>query len=136
MNSLHPIPGRLWIIQLAEELSRRVERRVSRWPASQRKDLGDQWTRSTDSIGENISEGYARMHIKERLHFLSIAQGSLEEALFQLRRARDRHLLSEFEAKSCPDCLSGFRMESMRWPRSKRVQRQENRNGGTADTAG
>ena len=99
MNSFHPIPGRLWIIHLAEELSRRVVHHVKSWPPTQRDKLGDQWTRSTDSIGENISEGYARMHRKERLHFLSIAQGSLEEALFQLRRARDRQLLSEFDAK-------------------------------------
>jgi four helix bundle protein len=99
MNRSRPIPGRLWIIQLAEELSWRVERRVCSWPVSQKASLGDQWVRSTDSIGENISEGYARMHVKERLHFLSIANGSLEEALFQLRRARERQLLPEFEAK-------------------------------------
>ena len=98
MSLLRPIPGRLWIVKLAEELSRRIERHVRSWPSSQKEDLGDQLLRSTDSIGENICEGYARMHVKERVHSLSYAQGFLEEALFQLRWARERQLIPEFEA--------------------------------------
>src|SRR5579864_5657945 len=98
MSHLRPIPGRLWIVQLAEELSRRIERYVRAWPLAEKAALGDQLVRSTDSIGENICEGYVRMHSKERIYFLSIAQGSLEEALFQLRRARERRLIPEWEA--------------------------------------
>jgi four helix bundle protein len=87
-----PIPGRLWIIRAAEHLSNRAHALAKDWQPFDRDSIGDQLVRATDSIGLNLSEGYARVHKKERLHFYSWAQGSVEEALFALRRARDRGL--------------------------------------------
>jgi len=91
----YPISGKLWIVQLCENLSRHVYRTTKYWPKLEKDYLVEQWRHSTDSIGVNISEGYARTHTKERLHFYSLAQGSLEESLYWLRRARDRRLVSE-----------------------------------------
>jgi four helix bundle protein len=94
----HPLPGRLWVVRIAEEIGSRVKRQIAAWPQYERERLGDQLFRAVDSIGANISEGHVRVHVKERLHFFSIAQGSLEEALFHLRRARDRGLVTRLEA--------------------------------------
>jgi four helix bundle protein len=105
MNSpSRPIAGRLWVVQLSENLSGHIQRVTRNWPSEEKEHLKDQLVRSTDSIGSNISEGYARIHIKERMHFISMAQGSLEEALFYLRRARDRELVSKLDASA----LSGL----------------------------
>ncbi len=94
----HPLPGRLWVIRLAEMLGSRIKSLIAVWPSNERNNLGDQLARATDSIGANISEGYIRIHVKERLHFFSIAQGSLEESLFHLRAARERGLVTRLEA--------------------------------------
>jgi len=95
---LRPIPGNLWIIWVAEQVNRWATTYVKRWPDSEKNALGDQLMRATDSIGLNISEGYARTHIKERLHFFSIARGSIEESLYAIRRARDRQLVTFYES--------------------------------------
>ena len=98
MGSNRLLSGDLWIVQLAEQISSRVSRQVHNWKPFDKFGLGNQLTRAVDSIGLNISEGYARAHLKERLQFFSIAEGSMEEALFAIRQARERELLSRLEA--------------------------------------
>jgi four helix bundle protein len=106
MNPInHPLPGRLWVVRLADMLAGRVKNHVIIWPSGHKAGLGDQITRAMDSISANIAEGYARVHVKERLHFFSIAQGSLEETLRHLRRARDRNLVTKLEAYTLFDLL-------------------------------
>lgn len=82
----HPLPGRLWVVRLADLLAGRLKNYVEKWPSIDKENLGDQITRSMDSISANLSEGYVRMHAKERLYFFSMARGSLEETLRHLRR--------------------------------------------------
>jgi len=101
----YPLPGRLWIVRLAEMVSSRIRSDVNVWPASEKDRLGDQLIRAIDSVGANISEGYVRIHVKERLHFYSMAQGSLEETLFHLRRARDQSLITRLEAFTVSELL-------------------------------
>lgn len=48
------------------------------------RSLVDQMRRSAESIPSNIAEGNGRKTTKEYLHFLSIAQGSLNELQTQL----------------------------------------------------
>jgi four helix bundle protein len=98
MPSSRPMPGSLWIVQLAGQISSRSARHVQMWGPMDRNGIGDQLIRAADSIGLNLSEGYARFHLKERLHFISIAQGSLEETLFAVRQARERGLLTRLDA--------------------------------------
>jgi four helix bundle protein len=94
----HPIPSRLWVIHLTEKLTRQAHLFIARWSSMDRAHLGDQWTRAIDSIGLNVSEGYARAHFGERKHFYSYASGSVEEVLYCVRRARDRGLITRLEA--------------------------------------
>jgi len=105
MTSYPSQSGLLWIVQLAERLNVLVSQHVNTWPSFDKEGLGDQLMRAIDSIGLNISEGYARSHKKERLHFLQYAEGSIEEALFAVRRARDRGLFTRLDAYTFSNLL-------------------------------
>jgi four helix bundle protein len=92
--------GQLWIVKLAEEISRRVALNVAGWPSAEKRHLGDQLKRAVDSIGANIAEGYGRHHVNDSVRFYSIARGSLEESLFWIRRARASGLLHANDASN------------------------------------
>lgn len=58
--------------------------------------LASQMQRAAVSIPSNIAEGHAREHLKEYLHHLAIAQGSLAELATQIEIAsRLKYLLPE-----------------------------------------
>lgn len=44
------------------------------------KTMGDQFLRSSDSIGSNIAEGYGRYHFKDKVKFYYNSRGSLLES--------------------------------------------------------
>ncbi len=64
---------------------------IRKFPTSEQYALSDQLRRSVVSIPANIAEGMGRNSIKERIHFLEIANGSLSETMCHLEIA---HLLS------------------------------------------
>src|SRR3954469_18874586 len=97
-REFYPYPSRLWVISLTEKLTRQCEKIIRQWSPAQREHLGDQWIRAIDSIGLNVSEGYARAHSGERKHFFSYASGSVEEVMYCVRRARDRGLVARLDA--------------------------------------
>jgi four helix bundle protein len=49
------------------------------FPRSELYNLSDQMKRAAVSVPSNIAEGQGRQHVKEFLHFLSVAKGSLAE---------------------------------------------------------
>ena len=53
-----------------------------------------QLQRSCISVASNIAEGFGRISEKEKLHFYSIAEGSLTEVKDQVILARDLQLFS------------------------------------------
>lgn len=57
---------------------------VKSFPSEERYALGNQMRRAAVSIPSNIAEGMERSAVKEKLHFLSIAIGSLAEIETQL----------------------------------------------------
>lgn len=59
--------------------------------------LGDQLRRAVVSVPSNIAEGSGRSSVKEKIHFLEIAYGSLTETLCQLDIACDLGYISENE---------------------------------------
>ena len=63
---------------------------IHKFPAHEQHALADQLRRAVISIPSNIAEGMGRSSIKERIHFLEIANGSLTETMCQLEVA---HLL-------------------------------------------
>ncbi len=57
------------------------------FPAFERFELGGQLRRAAYSVPANIVEGFARRHRRERVHFLTIAEGSLAEVGYCLHVA-------------------------------------------------
>ena len=57
---------------------------LRKYPQYEHYALCDQIRRASISIPSNIAEGLGRMAIKERIHFLEIAFGSLSEVSCQL----------------------------------------------------
>jgi four helix bundle protein len=59
------------------------------FPGSELYGLTSQFRRSAVSIAANIAEGYKKRGSKDKIRFLNIAQGSLEESRYYLILARD-----------------------------------------------
>ena len=57
---------------------------LKNYPQFENRALCDQIRRAAISIPSNIAEGLGRMAVKERIHFLEIAFGSLAEVFCQL----------------------------------------------------
>ena len=52
---------------------------LNAFPAYERFELCSQIRRATYSVAANIVEGFARRHVRDRLHFLNISEASLAE---------------------------------------------------------
>lgn len=91
--------NQLWVVQTSEELSAAVRRMVWKWAGVDRRTIGEQLLRSSDSIGANIVEGYGRLHPLDSRRFYSIALGSLEETIFWIKRSETSGLVSTNESR-------------------------------------
>jgi four helix bundle protein len=69
----------LHIYQLARKLSLIAWEIYSKMNFEEKKIIGDQFIRSTDSIGANIAEGYSRFHHMDRVRFYYNARASQSE---------------------------------------------------------
>ncbi len=65
------------------------------FPEKERFGLASQIRRAAVSITSNISEGFNRESLKEKIQFYSISRGSLAEVQNQLLIARDIGFLNE-----------------------------------------
>ena len=72
------------------------------------------------SVPSNIAEGTGRIAVKETVHFLEIAYGSLMEVYCQLQLAVDLHYITESDFKNIKPLiytvtklLSGFRKSKL-----------------------
>ena len=61
----------------------------SHFPAHERFGLCSQFQRAAVSIPANIAEGYRKLGIADKLRFLNIAQGSLEECRYYVLLSKD-----------------------------------------------
>ena len=84
----------LIVWQKAKSLVKVVYALTRQFPADERFALTDQLRRAVVSIPSNIAEGYGRASNADYAHFLSIARGSLYEALTQLEVAEDLGYIS------------------------------------------
>ena len=85
------------VYKSAMDIGELVWNTVSKWEYFAKKSLGDQITRSADSIGLNIAEGYGRFHYKENRQFCWYARGSLFETKAANQKAFNRGLISAEE---------------------------------------
>ena len=93
-----------------------VYKLIDLFPREENYALCDQLRRAVISIPSNIAEGMVRTSLKEQVHFLEIAHGSLNEVMCQLELANalnfiDQVQLEEAEKyyQSIASKLSGLR---------------------------
>jgi four helix bundle protein len=67
---------------------------VINWSWFEKRTIGSQWVRATDSVSANIAEGFGRYGKKDKIHFYRYSQGSLQESYDWFEKARIRKLLS------------------------------------------
>jgi len=70
----------LKVYQLARKLSSIAWNIYSQMSFEDKKIMGDQFIRSTDSIGANIAEGYSRYHYLDKVRFYYNSRASQSEA--------------------------------------------------------
>ncbi len=76
------------------KLVKNIYQLLSLFPAMERNALLNQIQRAAISIPSNIAEGMGRFSLKERIHFLEIANGSLMEVMCQLEIANQLGYIS------------------------------------------
>jgi S23 ribosomal protein. len=81
----------------ARALVRSIYASTNQFPVSEQYALTNQLRRAVISIPSNIAEGMGRVSVKEQVHFVEIAYGSLMEVLCQLQLAKDLEYLSAEE---------------------------------------
>jgi four helix bundle protein len=79
----------LRVFKDARVLIKEVYHLQKRFPAEERYALSDQVRRAASSITANIAEGTGRTSLKEKIHFIGIAYGSLTETYCHLLTALD-----------------------------------------------
>ena len=87
----------LRVYQEAKELVKSVYTLLDKFPKYETYALGDQLRRAVTSVPSNIAEGSGRFSIKEKIHFIEIAYGSLTETLCQLDIANDLNYITDEE---------------------------------------
>ena len=85
----------------SRELVAFVYRIQSTFPSYERYGLVDQMRRAVVSVSSNIVEGNARYSVKEQVHFIEIAVGSLMEVYCQLIIAYDLKYINEEQLNQC-----------------------------------
>lgn len=87
----------LRVYKESKELVKSVYRLLEKFPKYETYALGDQLRRAVVSVPSNIAEGSGRFSIKEKIHFIEIAYGSLTECLCQLDIAHDLEYITDEE---------------------------------------
>jgi len=85
----------LEVYKAARILVRDIYRLQYKFPKEEKYALGDQIRRSATSITSNIAEGSGRNSLKEKIHFIEIAFGSMTESFSQLQNALDLEYINE-----------------------------------------
>ena len=75
--------------KVARELVKNVYLLQNSFPKEERYALGDQVRRAATSITANLAEGSGRQSVKEKIHFIEIAFGSMTEVFCELQTACD-----------------------------------------------
>ena len=90
---------KLEVYQVARKLVKDIYELQKSFPTEERYALGDQIRRSSTSITSNIAEGTGRNSLKEKIHFVEIAFGSMAESFSQLQNAQDLGYIQESDVE-------------------------------------
>lgn len=114
----------LRVYKESKMLVREVYSLMERFPKSENYALSDQLRRAVVSVSSNIAEGSGRFSVKEKIHFMEIAYGSLIETLCQLDIARDLGYISDDEFANEKDRINviGKQLSGMRTSFQKQLE--------------
>ena len=84
----------------AKELTLTVYSLIAKFPQHEQYALSGQIRRAVISIPSNIAEGSGRASMKEKIHFLEIAFGSLTETYCQLLIAKELGYITDDDLKT------------------------------------
>ena len=84
----------LEVWQLAHKLVLDVYKAVENFPKKEEYKLASQLLRAVVSVPTNIAEGKGRSTLKDYIHFLVIARGSLEETKYLLYLSKDLNYIN------------------------------------------
>ena len=80
--------------QIAHQFVIDVYRTVKVFSEEERFALSSQFRRASVSIPANIAEGYKRLSKQEKLRYMNISQGSLEECRYYILLSKDLDYIS------------------------------------------
>lgn len=86
---------KLKVYQVARALVKNIYVLQNSFPKEERFALGDQVRRAATSITANLAEGSGRQSVKEKIHFIEIAFGSMTEVFCELQTACDLNYIEE-----------------------------------------
>lgn len=98
----------LQVYQLSKDFVLFVYKLLRLFPKEETYALCDQLRRSSVSVPSNIVEGMSRTSLKEQLHFIEIAYGSLCEAMCQLELAHELRYISEEQLKQAEEKVTSI----------------------------
>ena len=119
----------LRVYQEAKLLVKEVYSLLDKFPKYELYALGDQLRRAVTSVPSNIAEGSGRFSIKEKIHFIEIAYGSLTETLCQLDLAHDLSYLTDEEFANEKERINiiGKQLSGLRASFQNQLETQKNR---------
>jgi four helix bundle protein len=79
----------LFVWQKAHQFVQKIYLLTEQFPKTEQYGLTSQLRRAAVSIPANIAEGFGRNTLKDKLRFLTISKGSLEECRYYLILAND-----------------------------------------------
>ena len=79
--------------KISFELSNIIWNAVKEWDLFSQKNIGNQLTRSADSISSNIAEGWHRYYKKDKILFFNYARSSFYETIDWINKAIKRKLI-------------------------------------------
>ena len=86
---------RLDVYQESKKFVLHIYELLKQFPKEEQYALCDQLRRAAVSIPSNLVEGMGRVSIKEQIHFIEIAFGSLNETICQLDIAYELNYISQ-----------------------------------------
>ena len=119
----------LRVYQEAKQLVKNVYLLLEKFPKCEVYAMGDQLRRAVVSVPSNIAEGSGRSSLKEKVHFLEIAYGSLTETLCQLDIAHDLGYITSDEFSNEKERISiiGKQLSGLRASFQKQLGTSANR---------
>ena len=86
---------KLEVWQLSRKLVKEVYSLTEKFPTEEKFSLINQMRRASISVSSNIAEGSSRSSLKDQIHFLEIAYGSLMELYTQVYISMDLAYIDE-----------------------------------------